>query len=457
MGSSLFIVGLGLGALRLQPLLLGAVYALGRRFWGPASYISFMENNKNGRKQQFIMIFLIMAVSLGMFHATAARTILENALENRAYLDGADYIVKEVWEDNSGLMNGEAEAEFRYYEPDFDKYARLEGISSYTKVVYDPKAYVELEGNRRQNMVLMGIHTKQFGESTKMPPGLTEKHYYEYLNELALQPDGVLASADLRDVCGYRVGDVITYCDGRKNKAKGKIVDFFTYWPGYVPSVLERNPDGSVSRQLRSMVVAPIDTLVTKWGTVPYEVWMKAEDSGDGREFYRWVDQEEVRLVRYVDRGADLEAVIVDPLLQGTNGILTMGFLVVIVLCGVGYLIYWILSIRSREMLFGILRAGGMHKGEIFHILLNEQIFCGGYSVAAGILIGSLTCRLFVPILQNAYTAADQVLPLRLITEEGDMVRLYGVVGAVLALCLLVLLGLVRKLNVAKALKMGEE
>ena len=126
MGSSLFIVGLGLGALRLQPLLLGAVYALGRRFWGPASYISFMENNKNGRKQQFIMIFLIMAVSLGMFHATAARTILENALENRAYLDGADYIVKEVWEDNSGLMNGEAEAEFRYYEPDFDKYARLE-------------------------------------------------------------------------------------------------------------------------------------------------------------------------------------------------------------------------------------------------------------------------------------------------------------------------------------------
>ncbi len=37
------------------------------------------------------------------------------------------------------------------------------------------------------------------------------------------------------------------------------------------------------------------------------------------------------------------------------------------------------------------------------------------------------------------------------------MVRLYGVVGAVLALCLLVLLGLVRKLNVAKALKMGEE
>lgn len=458
MGSSLFILGLGLAALRLQPLLLGAVYAMGRRFWGPASYISFMENGKNGRKQQFIMIFLIMAVSLGMFHATAARTILENALENRGYLEGADYIVKEVWEDNSSLLNGEAEEEFRYYEPDFDKYARLEGVSSYTKVVYDDRAYVELGGNKRQDTVLMGIHTKQFGENTKMPPGLTEKHYYEYLNELALHPEGVLASADLRDVWGYQVGDVITYCDGRKNKAKGKIVDFFTYWPGYAPSVLERNPDGGVNRKTRSMVVAPIGTLVSNWGTVPYEVWMKAgEDSGDGEGFYRWVEQEKVRLVRYVDREAELEAVIEDPLLQGTNGILTMGFLVVILLCGVGYLIYWILSIRSREMLFGILRAGGMRRGEIFHILLNEQIFCGGYAVGAGILIGNLTCRLFVPILQNAYAASDQVLPLHLITDGRDMARLYGVVGAVLALCLLVLVVLVRKLNVAKALKMGEE
>lgn len=458
MGSSLFILGMGLFSLRLQPLLLGAVYAAGRRFWRPASYISFMENGKNGRKQQFIMVFLIMAISLGMFHATAARTILQNALENRAYLDGADYIVREVWEDNASFQGGEGGAqEFRYYEPDYDKYARLEGVSSYTKVVRDDQAYVELGSNRRQGILLLGIHTRQFGENTQMQAGLTEKPYYEYLNELALQPGGVLASSDFRDVLGYHIGDVITYCDGRKNKAKGKIVDFFTYWPGYVPSVLERNPDGSVSETACSMLVAPIGTLSSRWGTVPYEVWMKAEEAGDREAFYRWIEEEGVRLVRYVDRAADLEAVIEDPLLQGTNGILTMGFLVVILLCGVGYLIYWILSIRSREMLFGILRASGMHRGEIFHILLNEQIFCGGYSVAAGILIGKLTCRMFVPILQNAYTASDQVLPLRLITDSRDMVRLCGVVGAVLLLCLLVLLVLVRKLNVAKALKMGEE
>lgn len=455
--SSLFIVGLGLFALRIQPLLIKAIFALGRRFWGPASYISFMENGKNGRKQQFIMLFLIMAISLGMFHATAARTILQNALENADYLAGADYIVKEVWEDNSsqGGSSGDP-VEFRYYEPDYEKYGRLESASSYTKVIYDTKAYVD-QGSTRHNVTLMGIHTRQFGEITRIPEGLMEKHYHEYLNELALNPDGILVSADFRDVLGYKAGDTVTYCNFQGKQVRGKILDFVSYWPGYAPSSMELNPDGSVGHISSLLVIAPIGTLSSRWGTIPYEVWISAVQDADTDEFYQWIKNEKVRPVRFVDRSADLEAVITDPLLQGTNGILTMGFLVILLLCGVGYLIYWILSIRSREMIFGILRAGGMHRGEIFHILINEQIFCGGFSVAAGILIGRLSCDMFVPILQTAYVASNQILPLQLITRQQDLIRIYGVTGGVLALCLCILFALVQKLNVAKALKLGEE
>lgn len=454
----LFIVGLGLLALRLQPLLVKGIFLLGRWFWRPASYISFMENEKNGRKQQFIMLFLILAIALGMFHATAARTILSNALKNEAYLDGADYIVREVWENNASQGGSAGEpSEFRYYEPDFGKYDRLEGVSSYTKVIYDDGAYVELSGNSRQDAVLMGIHTRQFGENTRMPPGLMEKPYYEYLNELAVNPDGFLVSSDFRDLLGMEIGDVISCCNHRGDRVSGKIVDFISYWPGFVPVVLEQNPDGTISIKSKSLIVAPVGTLNARWGTVPYEVWISASEGAEDSSFYSWIEEEDVRISRYVDRRADLEAVTKDPLLQGTNGILTMGFLVILILFAVGYLIFWILSIRSREMVFGILRAGGMYKREIFHILINEQIFCGGFSVAAGVAIGNLACRMFVPILQTAYSAADQVLPMRLITDRQDMVRLFCVIGTVLALCLIVLFGLVRKLNVAKALKLGEE
>jgi putative ABC transport system permease protein len=134
-----------------------------------------------------------------------------------------------------------------------------------------------------------------------------------------------------------------------------------------------------------------------------------------------------------------------------------MSFIVMLILCAVGYLIYWILSIRSRELLMGVLRAIGMHKSELFHILINEQIFSGMYSIAAGVGIGIAAYKLYVPMLQMAYSTTEQVLPLEMITQTSDMVRLYSIVGLTMAVCLGVLAFLVKKLNITKALKLGEE
>ncbi len=481
--SSLFIVGLGLLLIRLQPLFVGLIYRIGKRFWGPASYISFMENAKNGRKQQFIMLFLIISISLGIFHSVTARTILQNARENTAYLDGADRIVKEIWRDNSGMnFDGEV-TQLQYFEPDYEKYARLPGAASWTKVLYDENGALSGGEHNGQKLTICGIHTKEFGENTVMPQGLMEKHYYEYLNELAADPEGALLSANFRDLLGYQVGDKVSFSNGDRMRMECTVLDFVDYWPGYAPSVMTQNPDGTVAVTAQYLIIANIDSMNKEWGVVPYEVWVTdaaeggegsagkaaaaassgdkavgdAENAGGAATFSEWMDAENVRLAKYVNRRDDIEAAAEDPLLQGTNGILTMGFLMTMILCAAGYLIYWILSIRSRELVFGILRANGMHRGEIFHILINEQIFCGGFAVLAGTFTGLLASKMFVPILQTAYAASDQVLPLRLITQRQDMVRLYGVIGVMLLICLIVLVVLVRKLDVAKALKLGEE
>ena len=83
--------------------LLKGIFMIGKKRWKPASYVSFMEIMKNGRKQQFIMLFLILTLSMGMFHATVARTISQNARENRNYLDGADLVLEEVWDTNASV------------------------------------------------------------------------------------------------------------------------------------------------------------------------------------------------------------------------------------------------------------------------------------------------------------------------------------------------------------------
>jgi len=90
-------------------------------------------------------------------------------------------------------------------------------------------------------------------------------------------------------------------------------------------------------------------------------------------------------------------------------------------------------------------------------MLFNEQLFSGVTSILAGIGIGKIASKMFVPMLQSAYAAVDQVLPMKLITNQMDLVRLYIVVAGVMIVCLLVLIVLVLKLNVTKALKLGED
>ena len=120
-------------------------------------------------------------------------------------------------------------------------------------------------------------------------------------------------------------------------------------------------------------------------------------------------------------------------------------------------LIYWIMSIRAREMVFGVLRACGMHKGEIFKMLFMEQFFSGVCAVFAGIGIGKMTSAMFVPMLQRTYAAANQILPMRIISDAGDQMRLYGGILSAMLICLVVLTVLVFRLNITKALKLGEE
>jgi putative ABC transport system permease protein len=114
-------------------------------------------------------------------------------------------------------------------------------------------------------------------------------------------------------------------------------------------------------------------------GLTPYQVWIDAKNSTDF--IYDFASDTGTAFTVFRDTSADIISLKNDPIFQGTNGILTVGFVVVLIVCTVGFLIYWILSIRSRELLFGIFRAMGMTMKEILKMLFNEQIFISGISV----------------------------------------------------------------------------
>ncbi len=455
LSSSLMIIGLGLLFLRLQPLILKLIYTIGKKLWKPASFVSFMENVKNGRKQQLIMLFLIMTVSLGMYHSTVARTIVENAVKNTEYIDGCDVTIKEVWTavtDTNGVATG------AYIEPSTDKYLTSDVFSSYTKVYnFDD---VEVAGGTNGKFIsnFMGINTKQFGEITYVDKNLNNNvHYYTLLNELAPAENGVLVSSNFRDKLGFKVGDTVSFTQGKSQTVNAVIIDFFEYFPTYAREISVVQPDGKVSNESNYLIVGHFDYIREKIGERPYEIWCGLKDGATEKKIYEWIQNNDVRLTKYVNRATDLDNTRSDPLLQGTNGVLTLGFVVTLILCGVGYLIYWIMALKERELVFGVLRASGFHKGELFHMLINEQIFCGLFSILAGFGIGKLTSFLFVPMLQKAYASTTQLLPLQLITNDFDLVRLISVITVMMIICLVTLTGMLFRMNVAKALKLGEE
>ena len=413
-----------------------------------------MENRKNAGKQQMIMLFLIMTISLGMYHAIVARTILDNALENREYLDGTDIIILEKWtpvKDESGIATGS------YIEPDYRKYMTAEFVQDCTRVYYDDTAYYKEGKNDRQITTVMGIHTKEFGSITSLSEGLNEKSYYTYLNELAVVPDGVIVSSNFKTKYGYEIGDSIFYCSSSGKEANGRIVDFVDYWPGFATTRSELDADMTAHASEGYLIVTHYDVLRKYWEGLPYEIWMKAGDQYDPAMVNQFIEENHMQIRKYMNKQQDIRGVLQDPLLQGTNGVLTLGFVVTILLCVVGYLIYFVMSVKERELVFGVLRASGFHKSELILMLFSEQLFCGVFSCVAGALIGNLTSHLFIPVLQYAYASEDQSLPMRMIVNSADMIRLYGVIAGAMLICLFVLIGILQRMNITKALKLGEE
>jgi putative ABC transport system permease protein len=452
--SSLFILGAGLMALRLKPVIVKLIFNIRKKYLSPAMFASYLEIMRSGSSQYFIMTFMIITVALGIFNTTVARTILSNAENNIRYNNGASLVIQEFWPSNEALVKMDPSVPLVYTEPDYGKYGEIDGVTSMAQVYVNSDVTFKGLDKDKYTATVMGINTKDFGETAIMPEGLLPEHFYDYLNAMSSDASNVIVSSNFRDKQGYRLGDTINYSDKDYVTITGKIVAFVDYWPSYCAVSGGLNPDGSAYTSDNYLIVSHLSSVQDAFGVTPYQVWFNMADTDP---FYDFVEKNNVKLLSYKDTSSDIVDIKNDTLFQGTNGILTMSFIIILVLCAAGYLIYWLISIKSRELLFGVLRAMGMSKKEILSMLINEQIYSGLFSIICGTLIGAVSAKLFVPMLQIAYSAADQSLPMEMVTKAPDMVRLFGVIIAVLAACIGVLAKQIYNMKITQALKLGED
>ena len=468
--ATLFLFACGMMMLRIIFYMVALFYKVGANKFSPVVYSGVLQIMRTRKASAVISIFLVMTVAMSLFNANMARTINANKEARIKYNCGADYRIVEKW--NVALQGQPPEpTRWKYTEPDYSIYSDFvkDGAAqSTTKVIISDRAVIKLSSKDSLKMNLIGINTKEFGETATLRDELNEQHWYNYLNALADEPEGVIISENIANKLEISEGKEITVSmtppkvTGRTDHYASvtlKVVAIVKAWPGYEKYSYEIDEDGKVTERESYLAVMNYTSLTNTFGLLPYEVWAKSDMNPD--EFTEKVKESAGEKGRHISNIESWRENLVEEkssaIMQITNGLFTADFLIALLLCIIGYLIYWITSIRDRELLFGIYRAMGISRKEINGMLIIEQIFLSFMSILAGILAGTLASKLFVKVFAAVYLPQKHNISVFVNSYGMDLVKMGVVLVVVVIWCVLWIRRIVKGLNITEALKLGDD
>lgn len=469
--STLFILASALLFLRLYPLFIRFIFWVGKKHWGPGSYASLIQVSRTG-SSHFLMVFLIMTVSLGIFSSVSARTINTFIEDHVKYSEGADIVLKDRWayqavevyldsagnvvppEDDSS-SNVNPSTLFLYTEPSFSKYTQLNTIKLATKVFRDNNTTITSDSSNSSTLSkveLMGIIPYEFGQVAWSRSDLLPAPFNQYLNILTETPNAAFISRSIAESGKIKPGDTINLkWTGQVKSVEVTVYGVVDYWPTLNPQK-QNAGDPDPKFIIGNLSYLNSDTLIQ-----PYEIWMKRADGATTEKIYEEFEEKNISFSTLTNMQQDLVEKKNDPMLQGTNGTLTLSFIITMTITLIGFLIYWIFNIRNRTLQFGILRAMGLSKRNLIEMIIWEQILISGVAILAGILIGTVASNLFVPLLQVVYSAAEQVPPFKVVAYAGDYLRIFAILFVMLVIGSTVLGYIISKIKMDQALKLGED
>lgn len=460
--NSLFIFAAALLCVRLTGLIILLVDRLFKKHFSPAMYASFLQLKRTRYNQGFLAVFLIMTVAGGIFDANMARTMNSNMEKRIVYNVGCDAIYNEDFRLRI-QKNKDGSVSWMYDEPDFGKYESLknEGIcDGVTRVLEDERVDISAGSGSVSDAYLMAINTKEFGETAKLQSDqnddINDAHWFNYLNELAKEPDGVIISSNLAKALGLKVGDGLNYSryvpeavddDQIYASENVKVCAIVKGFPGYERYTYETDADKNVTEQEKYLIVANYATVVEKFGMTPYSVWMNLSKGKTVDDIYKNLTSAQ----QLIDENKNSATV------QITNGMFTLSFILSLIVCSVGFLLYWVMTLKQRELQFGIYRAMGMRMREVKAMLLNEQIFLSFLPLLAGAGIGIAATAMFVRLISIIYLPQKHNIGVNVYIYQSDMLELAGVLFVAVAVCYVVISRLLKSMKIAQALRLGED
>lgn len=442
-GAALFTLGVALLFVALFPYLVGLVFASGRRIWSPAWYGALARLGRGGGERMSVMLFLTLAFAFGAFFSITARTV-NAAVEDRIrYREGADLVIEPLWSRQPAAAAG-GPAGYRYVEPDLRRYAGIDGIEGVTGVLRRSGVTAVIGSGRGTVVELMAVVPDGFAEVAWFRAGLLPAHRHHYLNVLAADPRAMLLSTTLQRAYGIELGAPVSLTWAGQAPLAGHAAAFVDFWPAYDP-------------HRDHLVVANLAYVHARMQIEPYELWAERARGVDNRTILDGIDRAGVRISALTDTGAQVSAARREPAMLGLNGTLTIGFLLVTGVAAAAFVIAAAISLRSRQAELAVIRSIGLSRRRVVAMAAWEQFLVALSAVVVGVVLGAVAARIYVPTMQVVATAAERVPPLRVVALTSDFIRLYAIAAATFIAGALVVSGLIGRLRIHQAIRLGQE
>lgn len=464
--AELFTFGAAFLLIRLTRLIISAIYKINKKRWKPETLAAFLEVIRTRRKSWVISVFLIITIAMGIYNANLAKTVNHNERERLVNDIGADAILTPL---SRVRPSGNENQEWTLITEDYSEILQMknEGIAAeMTQVSRTDKLSISTSKGKISDAVLYGVDTMGIGKSSTFDIMNNDHHWFNDLNALAVVSNGVIISKNMADAYELNVGDSFEIkmeshledADSvRMYSYTVQVVGILDTFPSFNRYYYEQDEAKGVVEKERYLVVINQAQLEVSYGKIPQDVWIKLAEGktiDDIRDFLR---EKGITYTDLVVMDNEVEKTFSSAVLLITNGLFNVSFIISMIICVIGFLIYWLTSIYSRQLYFGVYRAMGMGMKRINSMLVKEHLLSTMTSLISSVIVGVLTSVLFTRLISSIYLPEKHSIPLRVYMSYEGFIRIGIMMLLALVLCMVIIRRFIRKMNITEAIKLGED
>ena len=146
-----------------------------------------------------------------------------------------------------------------------------------------------------------------------------------------------------------------------------------------------------------------------------------------------------------------------DPVALGIIGALSLGFVAAALFAAIGFAVSSAVSARERLTEFALLRALGLSTRQLSSWLTLENGLLVFFSMLSGTLLGLLLAYFILPLVSLTQAAVQTVPGIIVVVPWRSIVILEGTSIVALAVVVLVLASMLRRVGLGSSLRLGEE